>query len=1259
MRNPHSGISDFISEMKNSYFKLLSILIISAVTVQAGETEDGWQKLAENNDKGAMSYFTTALEANPKDVRASLGMTFTYLLRQNNRRAWESYNSAIQNASEPQALLYAGIGMDFYSYTLSERTSGIEQRFAEVIEKPDALGIARTMAYEYMGIISTMRGDVEKAHSWYAKMGAITKWRMIGPFHNVSASGHDKVFPPEKVDEPGASYEGASGCKVNWFVPTATRIDHWIDGEQYFPWVDGVYYYVTYVKSPSKQRVHFRLGTSGAYKLFLNDAQVSENFEEFNNDLDTYNSEVTMSEGWNKVLVKIDNSELTRCNFLFRITNATGEPLSGLEFSLDPKQYTKSDPGAVAIPNPFTTYFQKQIDAHPDHLENYLLLAICYLRNDNVTDAESVLRKLTAKHPDFISALNYYLDMYTRGRRRDDWITTVERIKVLRPDLPLSIMYAFRQDFEAERYDEAEKSIELIQKSMPGSSYYYDAAIEIAAKKNRLDQLNDLLENAFAAHPDNLGYTSANILLALNREGRHNAAHAMIDKHLKEMVSSTGYMIKANIYLNEGDVEEFEKWYNKALELEPVATDKLATMAEVYTNRKDFAKALDIMKRALSISPTNSMFWYRVGTLERSMGNNTAAMEAYQKSIEYGPSNFDAREAVRDLKGLPDPFSKFSSYNIDSLIANAPDASKFPEDDAIYLVDDQKRVVLDGSRAEAQYEMLIRVFNKEGIDRFKEMSLPGGYSLTVEKAIVRKPNGREIPADVSGDEAVFKTLEEGDFIYIKTRDKEYRNGSLSKYFSAKFYFNSYMPVANTRFILSVPNGTDFQFNMANSEAEPKITTDDANQVYTWEMHDLPAIESEESMPDLDDIGIILQVTSVKDWEAITGWYYDIARTKSRTSREVKELVDSLFPPTQKFTKQQLVEGVYKYITTNIRYSNVPFRQSGIVPQKARDVLLTRIGDCKDMATLCISMLAERDVVAYHVLVQTYTSALAKNSLPSDDFDHDIVFVDMGEKGMFIDLTADDVPVGSLPSADLDAFCLVVKQGWRTPQRLVRNQFTPSNLSLKTNITLQSDFSASITQVYTHTGSRTQWYRSSWKTATKKEIEKQLKEWLAEDFADAKLESYEIKGIDDLESTVSYSLTFTVPNFALEAGDMATVKVPWYNPFTPTAALSYEKRTYPYEYWNGIDTLSEHVSITIPDGFQSIGSNAGNTFSHTVAEYALNSSTQKNKIELNRKLITKRRIVMPNEYADYKTFFNKIVRADRQSVLLGPQKGKKK
>src|SRR6202044_21251 len=109
---------------------------------------------------------------------------------------------------------------------------------------------------------------------------------------------------------------------------------------------------------------------------------------------------------------------------------------------------------------------------------------------------------------------------------------------------------------------------------------------------------------------------------------------------------------------------------------------------------------------------------------------------------------------------------------------------------------------------------------------------------------------------------------------------------------------------------------------------------------------------------LDDVANILYLTSIPDWKFVSEWYNEIGTAKARPNYEVTEVVHNLFNDTPNLSSIQKVEKIYNYITKNISYSEVSFRQSGLIPQNPSAVINTRIGDCKDVSTLFVAMCKE-------------------------------------------------------------------------------------------------------------------------------------------------------------------------------------------------------------------------------------------------------------------------------------------------------------
>ncbi len=1237
-----------------SLFTSFALMGMVAVSVLAG-TSDGWYSLMKNNETEAIRQFQAALAADPSDGRAHLGLTYAYMIHSQDTMSWRAFRSALKSMQDPAPYIYASVLTQRVLTQVGERTSGVRDMYVQAVERPDSTGILRAMACEQLGSIDELFADLKGAAAWREKIGALHDWRLIGPFDNISGSGHERVFPPETEDDPTAEYSGESGARVRWMEPGVIRNDGWVDFARYFPSLRGTFYSITYAYSDSDARVQLRIGTSGSFKLFLNGRMVHESVDEHNNDLDTYVSDVTLSKGWNRILVKCGNSELSRCNFLLRITAPDGTPVRGLRFSTQPQITGSADPSPKQRPNPFTDFFRAQISAHPDRYENYFLLAESHLRNDETTEAELVLRKVLKQYPDCVPALMLMMEAFRRGDKNDEYLTTIEHLSSLRPDIPISLFYKFARAMQNEQLDEATTILPQIEAALPLSNEFFDASLQVARQRNDIQRINELTARAFEIHPGNYAYAVAVAGQALQTEGRHELALQILRKHLSVAYTENGIISISNVHRDMGDMNAWEEDYKQLFVLGAPAPGYHVTRAEVYASRREYDKALEEMRRALDLAPGVSSIWFRAGVLERTLYNKDGAISAFRSALACDPSNFDARDALRELLGQASPFTLMAQTNVDSIIAAAPSAADHPDATAIYLTDDVRRVVYDGSRSEVLHETIIRILTAEGIDAFKEYQLPyvadGG--LTIEKAVVRKQGGKEIPADRNGSLVVFKNLEPGDFMYLRVRVREARRGRLAPYFWDAFEFNSYYPQLHTRYSLLVPADVSFKWQCTNWNATPRTSTNAFGKLYEWSSKNEEAIDYEEAMPSFSEVGKTVQVSSMQAWSDLVDWYYDVARTKTRSSYEIKEVVDQILPSTIT-DEAKIIEAVYKYITKDIRYSMVSFRQSGTIPQKARTTLVTRIGDCKDVATLCIAMLAERGITAYHVLVETNTSLLRKTPLPSIPFDHAIVCVETARGRLFLDLTAANVPIGSVPFGDIDAFCLLIKPGETVPFRLDRSYFAPNNSIVHTSIVMQSDNSALVNRTFTHTGSRTQLYRTAWIGKTRKEQEKQISELLSSDYPDVELREFEIKDLDTLSQTITYSMSFNVPQFATEAGDFKFFKIPWYDEYSPDAALSYPTRTYPIETTMSHDTVVENVSITIPDGYEPSSIVRSLKRVNPAAEYSFTTNVQRNAMSMERRSIFKRGIIEPKEYHDYKLFYNDVVKEDRRYVLLMPK-----
>jgi len=1227
----------------------------------------GWDDLLNNRFKAAEVVFARQLNANPRDTMALLGMMWLtdVYMKPTESATW--LQRVVESVNDPYTVLNASMSSSRLIRGLSNQSSGLRGVMQGVIERPDPTGILSAAATARLADQTLVEGRVGASVAMHKQVGAILKWRMVGPFENISASGHDRTFPPELEDNPVGVYDGLSDTRIRWHEPSVYRPDGWVDFSRYYPTVNAVFYAVTYVHSSEMQRVQMRIGTSGSFKLFVNGSVVHESRDEHNNDVDTYRSEVTLGEGWNRVLVKCAASDIDRCNFLLRITDESGRPRN-LETSTEVKTTSSTPPQPRVLENPFVTELQARIKGEPLAIHHRLMLAEMFLRNDEAALAFEVLQGALQLAPNSAVVLNALSEAYQRAGRETEVESTAERIAVAAPMLPGVQLRLFWRAINEDRMDDAEQALEKVVALLPGSVNSFDAQIAFARRKNRLSDVHRLQVEAFSQHPSSLIYMRDNVNLALQTAMRHDAAIAVVERHLESYYTSSGLRTLANIYRDAGRMSEWESTYSRMLETDPASPGFYVQMCDVFAQRKQFDRALEMVLRSIDVAPSVSTLWYRAGVYRQVLADNTSAENSFARALELDPANFDAREALRDITRTPSPWSIMKAPNIESAIATAPTSVDFPNDDVVVLLDDTRRIVYDGSRSEEMSDLLMRVLTVRGIDALKEMEVPygGDGGFIVEKAVVVKPDGREIQADKDSRsrQLVFKSLEVGDVVWIRYKAREYRSGKLSKHFWTSKSFNSLYPALSVSLSLIVPKGHAFQWKPQNLDIQPKRETTPLGELYVWGLESRPAIEPEEGMPGLEEIGEWVHITSIPDWSNIVDWYFDIARTKARSSYETRTLMDSLCPRSEGLTELQIIERVYTYITSQIRYSSVPFRQSGHIPQKSRDVLVTRIGDCKDVASLCIAMLAERDISAWHVLVQTNTSPLQPEPLPSImSFDHAIAMVDTRSGRMFLDLTAEHVPLGSVPFGDVDAFALVIKPGEKTPFRMSREFFHPNVLRVTTNVSLDADLSARIEQTVTNTGARTRRYRSWLVNKPEREVRKQFLELLASDYPDVNLNDYSITGIDTLSNNVTYTLQFTVPDYVIEAASARIFRVPWFSDAEPDDALSYNQRTYAYDFFNYRDSVIETIIIQLPSNLEPVGVAPLFSANHSVASCTVATNVANNTMLIKRSMVYNRSYVEPSEYIGYKSFYNSIVRHDRRYILLQPgakgQRGRKR
>jgi hypothetical protein len=731
---------------------------------------------------------------------------------------------------------------------------------------------------------------------------------------------------------------------------------------------------------------------------------------------------------------------------------------------------------------------------------------------------------------------------------------------------------------------------------------------------------------------------------------------SVLKKYLSKVNSNGAREQLASDYANLGQLQECIDVYKTLIDNNPGSVSYLDDLAGIYSAAQQYPVALDYYKQIIDIAPSVGLYWENLAKTYEAMGKTDEAKDAYRKAILYYPVNYDARKALRKLEKKKDVFDYFDQPDVYDVIKKAPDAAQYPEDNSVVLLDEVQKVVYDGGATEEKHILVGKVFNADGIDRWKHYNIYSGMRLIIEKAETVKANGSKVAAETDDGSVVFTSLEAGDAVHLTYRLESYATGKIGAHFSDDCYFSYGTPYLKTKYSLLISPNVKFEYKFNHDPIEAQVKTMDDFKMYSWEKENQASLKQEEKMPEGADVAQILYLSSYPDWNYISNWYNDLASTKAKSDFEVKETVASLFEGKQNLSQMDKVKEIYNYIVKNIRYSSVSFLQSGLIPQKASHVLNTKIGDCKDVATLFVAMCKEIGVPAELVLVKTSNYGRTGLLLPSIDFNHCIGKFTLDNKDYYIELTSDYLPFNSFYGMDINAFVLNVKsdkeKGTIAPFHMNPPTRNRNEIMRTSQVSLDNNDLIIEKTVY-KSGARAAYLRSTYRDLGKKEQEKEMQKSLTGEYPVVTLNSLVFEGLADRSDTVVSKIKYTASSAVTQVSGLSLFSLPWADKADPHDFVINADRQFPIDLsdYASIDREAETLSVTIPAGH--ILSEIPKTVSYScaAADYKLTFSVKGNKVTATRELKFKADIIPLDQIKEFSEFYKKVISADAKQLAL--------
>ena len=379
--------------------------------------------------------------------------------------------------------------------------------------------------------------------------------------------------------------------------------------------------------------------------------------------------------------------------------------------------------------------------------------------------------------------------------------------------------------------------------------------------------------------------------------------------------------------------------------------------------------------------------------------------------------------------------------------------SDYPKETvAVVLLDEEQTTVKDNGEIDTLYRRVFRILRPEAREHYSglKVDFDNETRIAYMKAWTITPDGHELAVkdkDVVEGGDFSSEVEFNDIRYESLQFPEPNPGSVIGYeyvqknrpfvFEDDWWFQDPLPIRTARFSLRLPAGWEYSAEWFNY-AEQKPLDSAANR-YTWELHDIPAIEIEPEMPVWKTVagwvGLkyfphdpAMRAKSSGSWEDV-GLYYDTLTQSSRVATpEIKQKVAELTSgiPDRLGKMQALAQ----YVQRNIRYYAVELGIGGHQPHSAGEVFTHQYGDCKDKVTLLSTMLGEIGIQSYYLWVDSHRG-IVRPDYPSIYGNHVILAIRLPDdvsdamlyavvkdpklgRLLIFDPTAEYVPLGYLP-----------------------------------------------------------------------------------------------------------------------------------------------------------------------------------------------------------------------------------------------------
>ncbi|HLP11394.1 MAG TPA: transglutaminase domain-containing protein [Flavobacteriales bacterium] len=1203
--------------------QLFSGILLLCMICTSQAQQNGWDYIKQNNNRQAWQVFSETLKKDSLDVEALKGMIYLCNVSKDDYYLKSYTSRLLKQVKDPAYYYLFGYASEF----LAENKAKPEMKTPSKFEIENKIGEASGKFYER---------KFDEAAKTMASTVSIFNWSYIGPFKNMNGYGYELAYPVEKNNfefNTEKSYTNYNKVALKWVTPVNTAKNGQLNFETHcIRDRDAVYYANTYVELKADQKVQLRIAREYPVKIWIDNKLVFSNREHISFSWDAETVEMNLTSGWHRILVKyckgsfftgknggsgygdygdyedfdgessISFSDLTALlghsgfatggeNICFRLTDAEGKLLECNTVS-SPQTFSTADISTTVKEKEELTYFKSLIDKDPNDWFNYYLYYKAAIKGGYTTDVEEFAYLTWKKNSDKVFFKYITNEIFKQNGKKEKADKIISGVDLAACPI-FTVMYDDLKQIDQENEpNQYISKIDEIRSIAPGNLFMMRRMLEHYDKQGLIKERKSIAKDLIKAYPryeyilkeyleDDNKPTDYDIGNRSDYSAKKEEKDAA--KSIKKYFSIYDYNTLIKKYKGLNQPANALKLYNEIIAIEPDNFDIRREKAEYLFNLEKHDEALKELEIILASQPYNSEDYELMGDIFKDKENNEKALECYKLAKQYasGEGSYslfgfdigvgsDLEEKIDKLQGQKLLKVKFNSRNLDDIIADESGLEKYNDEESVILGFVYDIMLEKDGTANLFSKMAIKVLTDAGAKSWTEYDFSFLGNLSTCKVI--KANGSEFTPDKSGGFVVFKNLEPGDIIKLEGHYKWNVGTELGKELIQFNYLNFHVPIRYAKIEYGVPGNSDFNYLLHNIPDNVEKRNVDGLDFFRWEYKDLKKVAQEEAIVDQTDMYGNIMVSTMNDWSPVVDWFKAKAYRKLEPNYELRAVRDSIIKPGM--TDDEKVIAIYNYITKEIKYSYTRLLQSNYIPKNTDLTISSRIGDCKDVASLMIALLQMEGIESYYCLVKT-NQFFHQKTLPSLYFDHVIAAYKLNGKMNFVDLTTDYYPFYVLNENDVNAWGLLIKDGEKELFQLPCDHLDPKkNLTVhEVNATLGKDKSVDIKVNTTFNGMNGGLLRELNAMKSRDNFEQEVLYYLGDgQYDNFSLENYNFENVDEITAPLKGNFNFKAMNFSDNIVDIYFTRVPLMQGMKTTNIFSSSKR------FNTIE-LSEICRVT--------------------------------------------------------------------------------